>query len=71
MEDMTMKKRYELKVTKQGTRMDDSPLFRLVVIDNCAVLEFMKRTTYDELTEYELQKYTKYFNDRNEETAAE
>jgi hypothetical protein len=51
--------------------MDDSPLFRLVVIDNMAVLEFMKRTTYDELTEYELQKYTKYFNDRNEETAAE
>jgi hypothetical protein len=66
MEVMKMKMRYELKVTKQGTRMDDAPLFGLTVIDNGAVLDWMKKTQYDELTEYELTKYQAYFMERNE-----
>jgi hypothetical protein len=63
-----MEKRYKLEVKKAGTRMDDTQLFRLNVIDtspDVSIPEYLRIVTYEELTKEELQRYTEYFESLN------
>lgn len=50
-------KRYTLKVTKTGTRMDDDQLFNLEITDTTITVEYLKSTVYESLSEFELNKY--------------
>jgi hypothetical protein len=61
--------RYTYKVTNQGTRMDDAPLYGLVIIDSTPALPMFARTVYDELTGEELNFYLNQIEKENAQNA--
>lgn len=60
-------KRYEYKVSQQGTRMDGAPLFKLVITNNFPASPLFATSRYDELTGEELNFYIGHIEKDNAE----